>query len=69
MQHGATLKKVFFFFRNDSKNVSRVFRVGDKVMAKWSDCRRYPAKVKAVLGNGTLRCTEVVYYWRFVTSA
>ncbi|XP_069687402.1 uncharacterized protein [Periplaneta americana] len=38
-------------FRSDGKSVSKVFSVGDRVMAKWSDCRRYPAKVKAVLGN------------------
>jgi len=41
--------------------MSKVFRVGDEVMAKWSDCRRYPAKVKSVLGNGKLRYSEVVW--------
>ncbi|XP_023708099.1 uncharacterized protein LOC111864808 isoform X3 [Cryptotermes secundus] len=37
--------------QNDGKNVSKVFNIGDRVMAKWNDSRRYPAKVKAVLGN------------------
>ncbi|PSN55980.1 hypothetical protein C0J52_02156 [Blattella germanica] len=37
--------------QNDGKSSSKVFNVGDRVMAKWSDCRRYPATVKTILPN------------------
>ena len=47
------MKMINLTCRTDSKNSSKVlFNIGDRVMAKWSDCRKYPAKVKAILGNG-----------------
>ncbi|KAK7793947.1 hypothetical protein R5R35_005816 [Gryllus longicercus] len=33
------------------KKITKIFKVGDKVMATWSDSRKYPATVKTVLGS------------------
>ncbi|KAL5015445.1 hypothetical protein ScPMuIL_009715 [Solemya velum] len=34
-------------------------RVGEKVLAKWTDCKMYPAKITAILSDGSY---EVVFY-------
>ncbi|XP_063224785.1 LOW QUALITY PROTEIN: PHD finger protein 20-like protein 1 [Bacillus rossius redtenbacheri] len=41
------------------KRDDKVFRVGDRVMATWNDCRRYSAKVTAILPNNRY---QVVFY-------
>lgn len=28
------------------------FEVGEKVLARWNDCRKFPAMIKRVLDNG-----------------
>lgn len=30
------------------------FEVGEKVLARWNDCRKFPATVKRVLENGEI---------------
>ncbi|XP_046374646.2 PHD finger protein 20-like protein 1 isoform X2 [Haliotis rufescens] len=37
----------------------REFRVGEKILAKWSDCKMYPAKISNINRNGNM---EVVFY-------
>lgn len=34
---------------------SKGHRVGEKVLAKWTDCKMYPAKITAILSDGENR--------------
>ncbi|XP_064652350.1 PHD finger protein 20-like protein 1 isoform X2 [Lineus longissimus] len=46
--------------RKEGKPVTKlVHKLGEKVLAKWTDCRMYPAKVVSVNQNGSY---EVVFY-------
>lgn len=50
----------FFFFLF----ILQGFHVNDKVLASWSDCRFYPAKVIAVNKDGeSCKKSLFVFYW------
>lgn len=41
-----------FRVRRETREKTREFSVGERVLATWADGRKYPAKVNAVLSNG-----------------
>lgn len=45
--------------KDENRKARTEFKIGERVLAKWTDCKMYEAKVTAVFPNGTV---EVIFY-------